>query len=1040
MDIISFSIKKPVSVIVGVILVVLFGFIGLKSLPYQLTPDVTSPEITVRTIWAGATPYEIEKEIIEEQEEVLKGIRGLTLLESHCYNGLGTVSLTFKIGTDLDTALLRVSNKLNEVPEYPENVEKPVIEASGASSSPVIWLTLKTLPDNKRDVNTYKTYFEDEIRQYIERVEGVSDLLVFGGRDTEVHVNADPIKLAGYHLTVGEVGKRIREQNHNTSAGFIDVGKKSFRVRTVGQFSKPEEIYRVVLRDSGDRRVFVRDVASVTTGYSTLHESVMQNNATCMAIGVKKEPGANVLTLTKQVKKTVDELNREELKERGLYLDWVYDQTPYIQSAINLVRQNIYLGGALAILVLLIFLRSATSTLVVATAIPISAIGTFIFMWLMGRNLNVVSLSGISFAVGMLVDNAIVVLENIDRHWKLGKSPYRASLDGAREVWGAVLASTVTTVAVFLPVIFLKEEAGQLFRDIAIAVTFSVSLSLVVSITVIPMLSSRLYSWFSGKRRRAPAGQILTSFGNMMIDSIVSAARFCIRNPLTRLATIVTLTALAVASVMLLLPKMEYLPKGNRNLIMGILIPPPGYSYQERNKIGRYIFSVARPHFKHAGKDGIPQLRNLFFVASERFTLFGMVAKEMDKARLLLPLGQRIVRTIPGVFGVVMQQGIFESRLGRGRTVVINIAGNELIPLVNTARTMYAMTLGAIPGSQIRPVPSLEITYPQTDFVPDPEKLSANGMSARGLGMAIDVMVDGRKIDEFKREGLTSLDIILTSGDKYFKSPEEVAKTLIATPTGKLVPVSSLAHLSYTQGLTEIYHMERKRTFSLEVTPPTNIPVQKAMEIIRSNVVTPLKKAGKLKNMAVFLGGVADKLTQARIALQGNFILAAIIIYLLMAALFENFLYPFIIIFSVPLAAAGGVIGLKLVNLFIAPQALDILTMLGFVILIGVVVNNAILIVHQTLNNVRYGELTGQEAILDSVRTRIRPIFMSAITSIFGMLPLVVAPGAGSELYRGLGSVVLGGLALSTVFTLFVIPSLLAFFVRGDNRKEDQEK
>ena len=320
MDIISFSIKKPVSVIVGVILVVLFGYIGLKSLPYQLTPDVTAPEITVSTIWPGATPYEIEKEIIEEQEEVLKGIRGLTLLESHCYNGLGTVSLTFKIGTNLDTALLRVSNKLNQVPEYLENVEKPIIEASGASSSPVIWLTLKTQPGSKKNINTYKTYFEDEIRQYIERVEGVSDLLVFGGRDTEIHVNADPVKLAAYHLTIGEVGLKIREENQNTSAGFIDVSKKSFRVRTVGQYRRPDDIYRVVLKDSRDRRVFVRDIARVTEGYSTLHESVMQNAATCIAIGVKKEPGANVLTLTKEVKKTVDELNRTKLKEKGLYL------------------------------------------------------------------------------------------------------------------------------------------------------------------------------------------------------------------------------------------------------------------------------------------------------------------------------------------------------------------------------------------------------------------------------------------------------------------------------------------------------------------------------------------------------------------------------------------------------------------------------------------------------------------------------------------------------------------------------------------------
>jgi len=1031
MDIISFSIRKPVSVTVGVILVVLFGIIGLESLPYQLTPDVTAPEVTVTTIWPGATPYEIEKEIIEKQEEVLKGLRGLTLMESHCYNSRGEITLTFEVGTDLDAALLRVSNKLDEVEEYPENVEKPVISATGASSSPVIWLTLKTLPGNKRDINTYRTYFEDEIRQYLERVPGVGDLFVFGGRETQIHVNVDPVKLAAHRLTISEVAKRVRQENRNISAGLIDVGKRSFRMRTTGEYQRIEDLNFIVLKDEGDKRVFLKDVAKVKTGYEVLHEYVMQNGAPVIAIGVKKEPGANVLTLTRKMKKVVRDLNEGKLKERGLYLDWVYDQTPYIYSATGLVKKNIFIGGTLAVLVLLLFLRTISSTLVVATAIPISAIGTFIFMWLLGRNLNVVSLAGISFAVGMLVDNAIVVLENIDRHKKAGKSPFEASYKGTKEVWGAILASTATTVAVFLPVIFMKEEAGQLFKDIAIAVTFSVILSLFVSITVIPMLSNRLYLIASKKGLAPIKGDKLGVLGASAISFIMNLVSQATKSTKNRLITVFVLTLFSILSCVILFPKMEYLPQGNRNLVLGILIPPPGYSYNERKNIGEFIFKASKPYIEGNNKD-IPKIKNLFFVASERFTLFGAVSQDMRRVKEIIPLCQKIVREIPGVFGVVKQMGIFETRIARGRTVIVDITGEDLNKLVSSARAIYMSILKHIPGSQIRPLPSLEVAYPEANFIPDREMLAANGLSAEDLGIAVDVLMDGRKIDEFKRPGLTSLDLVLTSEEKLLRTPEEIRDTLIATPYGRLVPIGSLAKLTYQQGLTEIYHVERKRAFSLEVTPPEKMPVQKAMELIERKVIFPLKKSGQLRGVDVFLSGVADKLTKARKALQGNFFLAAVIIYLLMSALFENFLYPLIIMFSVPLAAAGGFIGLKLVNLLIASQPLDILTMLGFVILIGVVVNNAILIVHQALNNVRYEGMSPDEALAESVKTRIRPIFMSATTTIFGMLPLVVAPGAGSELYRGLGSVVLGGLALSTVFTLFVVPALMAFFIKRE--------
>jgi len=309
------------------------------------------------------------------------------------------------------------------------------------------------------------------------------------------------------------------------------------------------------------------------------------------------------------------------------------------------------------------------------------------------------------------------------------------------------------------------------------------------------------------------------------------------------------------------------------------------------------------------------------------------------------------------------------------------------------------------------------------------ERLRSVGMTASQFGVALDVLMDGRDIGDFKQEGEKKIDLVMKASDEEIETPEDLYNALIATAAGRTVPVSSLATLEKASGLTEIRHLERNRTVSLQVTPPTAVTIQEAMEVIQQKTVPRVRQMGLLDDIEVGMSGTADKLTETRRALQWNFVLAAAIVYLLMAALFGNFIYPLVIMFTIPMAAAGGLIGLKLVNRFIAGQPLDVLTMLGFVILIGVVVNNAILIVHQALNNIRIGRMPHKEAVLEATRTRLRPIYMSATTSVFGMLPLVLRPGPGSELYRGLGSVVLGGLALSTVFTVFMIPPLLMFFI-----------
>ncbi|MEC7225800.1 MAG: efflux RND transporter permease subunit, partial [Candidatus Latescibacterota bacterium] len=480
MKLVDASIKRPVSVVVGVLFVALFGLISLYRIPVQLTPDVDRPVVNVSTFWPGASPEEVEQEIVQRQEEQLKSLEGLVKMTSESQDSRGNVVLEFNVGINPDAVLLKVSNRLNQVTGYPLDAERPVLSAGGnANTRAITWLILDTVPGaEEKDVELYRNVAEEWVETAIERVPGVSQSNVFGGYERELQVIIDPQAMAARQLTVSQIAAALARENTNISAGSFDEGKRRYIVRTVGQYKTPSDLEHVVVRGGDGSRVRIGDIARVELGYARSGAAVRQKGKPAIAINATRETGANVLEVMQGIRETVDALNEGPLKREGLYLRQVYDETDYIESAIDLVRSNILVGGLLATTVLLLFLRSASSVTIIVTAIPISIVGTFLAMALLGRNINVISLAGMSFAIGMVVDNAIVALENIFRHRQMGKSRAQAAYDGAREVWGAMLASTLTTVAIFLPIVFVEDEAGQLFRDIAIAVSCSVVLSL----------------------------------------------------------------------------------------------------------------------------------------------------------------------------------------------------------------------------------------------------------------------------------------------------------------------------------------------------------------------------------------------------------------------------------------------------------------------------------------------------------------------------------------------------------------------------------
>jgi HAE1 family hydrophobic/amphiphilic exporter-1 len=416
--IIDRAIKLPVTVTVGTILIVLFGFISLFRVPVQLTPDVEKPKISVRTIWPGGSPEEVEKEIIIPQEDKLKTLEGLLEMESESRDSFGDVTLTFEIGTDMDAALLKVSNKLNQVPDYPELAEKPVIVSASEQRQAIAYIVLRKRTSDSRGIDSEKTYAENFIKPRLERVSGVGLVDVFGGRERELQVILKPDALTFYRLSVEDVVTALRRENRNTSAGDFDEGKRRYVLRVLGEFRTPESVKAVVIKRVDDIPVTVDDVAEVVLGFGDEDVIVKQHNEKTLVFRVVQTAGSNVLVVMGMLKEALRDLNENYLIHRNLELKQVYDSTTYIYSSISRVRNNIFIGGALAIAVLLLFLRNISSVLVITAAIPVSIIGTFLMITLFGRNINVITLAGMSFAIGMVVDSSIVVLENIFRRYQ----------------------------------------------------------------------------------------------------------------------------------------------------------------------------------------------------------------------------------------------------------------------------------------------------------------------------------------------------------------------------------------------------------------------------------------------------------------------------------------------------------------------------------------------------------------------------------------------------------------------------------------------
>lgn len=1003
------SLNNPAAVLVAVTIILVFGVASLIRLPVQLFPDIENPRISIQTGWRAASPREIESEIIEPIEAVLRGLPGLKEMSAVANPGDGWVHLEFGLETDMQRTLIEVISRMNRLDPLPRDATQPQIMLGGDSGDKpaLTYFFMQLLPGTPGQVSDYMQFIEDTVRPAIEVVPGVARVSASlgGGRGEQIlEILFDPYRAAQLGIDLPATAARLGQAN-DVSGGFVEVGRRQYTLRFTGRY-EPRELSEFVLDWRDGRPVKLGDIADiqVTRGKQVLVQT--QNGNPAIGIRIDKESGANALQALNAVKMVVEELNATALKDRGLVMAQSFDASVFIYRAISLVSGNIFLGIFLAVGILWWFLRRLRATLIIAVAIPISLLATFIVLNAAGRTLNVISLAGLAFAVGMVLDAAIVVLENIVRLREKGLPATEASLEGSGQVWGALLASTATTVAIFLPVLFMREVEGQLFADLAITIAIAVIVSTLVAVTIIPLAARTWLREKSLKDHNEKLWKRIT-WGVM---GITNTAR-------KRWMVVAAMVTLPLALSVALLPELDYLPPVKRDAVDAYFWFPPGAG--EHTIASEYLQVLDERMAPFMSGEREPALKNYYILNWPGGGTIGARVLDQDKVKDLEKIiNEEIFANLPDLEHYAAQGNLF-SGFGGDRMIKLHLQSGDRAALSEVARLAESLIEEALPDVGINANPSLEQAEPELQLVPNDRRISEAGWNRADVGVLVRALGRGQYVGEHFN-GEKRMDIILRS--QPWDSPEKLASMPVATGNGAIVPLSELVDIRRTVGPDQLVRIDSRRTVTLDIYPNEEMSLEHLLQIIKSDV-EPRLRTVMPKDGNILYGGSANALGRAIKSMAGNFALALVVLFLLMAALFRSPRDSAMVVLAMPLATVGGVIALRLLNL-VTFQPLDLLTMIGFVILLGLVVNNAILLVHQTRTAER-GGLARQQAVEQALQTRLRPIFMSTLTSIFGMLPLLLLPGAGSVIYRGLAGVIVGGMCVSTIFTVVLLPCLL---------------
>ncbi|MES1924775.1 efflux RND transporter permease subunit [Salinisphaera sp. T31B1] len=1035
--------RRGTLVTIVVLLICLFGVLAAMRIPVQMIPDLAVRTITVTTSWPGATPQDVENEILIEQEEYLANIIGLQRMVATARTGEAEVELEFAFSADINEALIRVTNALMQVPSYPEDVDEPEVVAASFSQNSFMYFNVAPVAGNPAglDMDFMRDFVDDEVRRRMERVEGVADVEVRGGADRQIQVQIDPARLAARGLTLTDVREAIRARNRDISGGDMDAGKRRYLIRTVGRFDDVEGLSGVVLERTGDTITTLGDVARVRLDHAEVRTLAYYNDQRIVRLLVRRQPGSNVIDIKSAMLALMPRLNDEVLAPAGMRMTLSSDDVRYVAASIASVWRNLAIGAVLAALVMFAFLRSGYATLIAVAGIPICAISAFIGLLAFGRTINVISLAGIAFAIGMTLDNAIVVLENIARLREAGRSRWQAAIEGVREVWPAVAASTLTTIMVFAPVLFITEKAGQLYSDISIAISAAIATSMLVAILVVPTAAARVLA--------APA---VNGGGRGRFSRVVlGLCDWIVARRARRYATMATIAGALGLGLFTLTPPAEYLPDGEEAKTFSSMLPPPGYNLAELAAVGedlrtRFMRYVPDEHGEIAATDGaMPAIAYMNMdISTDELRI---IAEPVDAAQIgaLMNAFNTAFEDVPGMRAFSTKGSIISSNDGGTRAINIDISGTDLAGLYAAASAIYDRAGDVFDNPQILAEPStLTLGQPLLRIEPDHARIAELGLSAEEIGYAIAALVDGAYVDEFFFSD-DKVDIYLYDASGKPDDVDSISRLPIYTRAAGVLPVIALADVVPTVDTDVIRRLDSRRTVTVRVIPPPDVPLEAGVARVNRDVIGALRDEGVLDaSLALDISGASDELDTTRAALTGNYLVALAVCYLLLVAIFSHWGYPLLILTSVPLGIAGGIVGLAALNavggwlpaIGLAPltQPFDLITMLGFLILVGTVVNNPILIVEAARAN-RAAGLAPAVAVREAVAVRLRPILMTTITTTFGLAPLVFLPGAGTELYRGLGAIVMFGLLFTMATTVTFLPAMLTSVMEYGERR-----
>ncbi|SET59112.1 hydrophobic/amphiphilic exporter-1, HAE1 family [Natronincola peptidivorans] len=1010
MKISDIAIKRPVSVIMLVMMIIVLGAVSFMGLNLDFFPDIAFPMAVVITEYDGVGPQEIETIITRPVEQVMGTVDNFKSVSSVSSNGMSMVMVEFTQGTNMDYAALQMRESVDMVKGmWPNEVRNPMIFQYDMSMIPIIQFGMSY----GDDLAGLKTLAEDHVRDRLERINGVAAVDIYGGLEDEIKISIIPHKMQGYDLSLNQVSQALRMENLSRPGGLLTEGKYQYTVRTTGEFDTIDEIRNLPIATS---RGIIRlsDIAEVTQGYKDAYVNATMNGDPTVLVQIRKQSGFNTVRVSDSINDELD-LIKEELSD--VEFRTIFDQADFVKESLGSVTRNAFAGGILAIFVLLIFLKNIRTTFIVGAAIPISIITTFILIYFSGITLNMMSLGGLALGIGMLVDSAIVVLESIFRYREEGYSRIDAAREGSKEVAMAVTASTMTTVAVFLPIAFIRDNmAIEMFRELALTVAFSLLASLVISLTLVPMLASKILKIDRNgdKTKRTPLAIIGRGFDKLM-KRVEIKYEGLLSWSIGHRKTIVTGTLiLFVLSIGMatLFTGAEFFPDADEGMFTVSIELPKGYTLEETSKIAAAVgervqeFPELDYLFVLEGDDGDPS-------AAVIYASFG---SRLDRDKGIEELLDEVRDKLQGIAGAKIGVQKFDMmQMGAGGSpITVNIKGDDLETLESLAEVVVD-EVSLVPGTR-EVSSSIQQTVPEAQVKINRDKASQYGVSTYTLAETIQTAIMGQTVTRYRVSG-EEIDVSLRFHEGWRSELSDLQKIYVTSPMGQQIPLQELADIYYGEAPASISRDNQVR----QVTVTGDISGRDSRSVF-VDIQNRINAMNVPNGYEVTLGGENEEMIAAAKAFALALILAILLVYMIMASQFESLLHPFIIMFTVPLAFIGIALAMSITR---KPFSVPAFT--GIIMLTGIVVNNAIVLVDY-INTLRKRGMERAEAIRKAGPIRLRPILMTSLTTVLGLIPLALGIGEGAEQQAPMAITVIGGLSFATLLTLVFIPVVYTLF------------